>query len=407
MARKAINAGDIVINTFTMIHKEGTIDLLPLVSQIDIYETLKRPCIRGFVDLHDGVGILSSVDMAGSDVEIDFYSIDENQPTNLKFKIDRVSNTQQEARMKAYTIELITPEYYKAISTQVTENFFDMKPEDMIALILNQYVKTEKQYVYESTGKIDTIPVTNVNPLQAIDKIRKRSVSGKSKSSSFLFYENRNGFNFITIEELYNKGKEDVGDRIFTTKTVRDTFTEVNWRNVLGYTQVRAQNLGETISLGGIKSKVWAFNLETGEYSPYVFDKSADEYNPNEYHLRKDIINEYNPEDSSEQAQNTFCIIRNEDDLLRAEKNAKLAGFLPKILSNMINIHVHGDNLLTAGEVCELIVTRVDGLTQLREDEMLSGKYIIGSVRHIIQRGNGVNRYTCACELIKPGFAES
>lgn len=408
MPRSVVNPSDVVITNCQLIHKEGTLDVLPIVSQIDVYETLKRPCMRGFVDLVDGTGILASVDLSGSDFELEFYSIDENQPTTLKFKIDKVSNASAQGRSKNYTLDLITPEYFKAISTQVTENFFDMKPEEMISLILNQYVKTEKSFIYESTGSVDTVPITSLNPLQAIDKIRKRTVSGRSKSSSFVFFESQTGFKFITIEELYNRGKEDVGDRVFSASPISKVDERnSDWRNILGYTQVRAQNLAETIALGGVKNKVWAFNLETGEYNPYVFDKSADEYNQNEYHLRRDLVNEYNPVDSSEQAKNTFVVIRNEGDLQRAEKSGKLAGFLPKMLSNMINIHVHGDNLLTAGEVVDVTIARIDGLTTYREDEMLSGKYILGSVRHIIQRTEGASRYTCACELIKPGFVES
>lgn len=410
MTRTAINPSDVVINNFKLIHKEGEIKLLPLTTQLDIYETIKRPCIRALVNLSDTNGILSKIQLSGSIVELEFYSIDEEQETKFKFIVDKVSNVQNESRVTTYTLEMITPEYYTAISTQVTANFTEMEPEKMIAVILKEYMKVnDKKFSFEDTGSLDTVPITNMNALRAIDKIRRRSVSLTNKSSSFLFYENKNGFNFYTIEELYNIGKGDdkIGDRKFTTKPFQLDSREVSWRNILGYEQVRVQNLAETISLGGIKNIIWTFNLETGAYTRSVFEKTEDTSTRNESSISTNISAKYSPSDDTEQAKNVFVVIRNENDLQRGEKQSKLAGFLPKILSNIINIHVHGDNLLTAGEVCQMTITAVNEFTTLDEDKMLTGKYIISSVRHIITNNNGVRKYTCACELIKPGFAET
>lgn len=402
-----IEPSSIVITKLDLVHKAGTLNLLEQLTQFDIMETIKRPCIRAFADVNDATGILANVDIVGCDVELDFYSVDDSNPSSFKFKVSEVSNVVDLGRSKSYTLDMMSPEYFKAVSTQVTEIFAELEPEKMIQIIVDQNFGTDKKFFYEETKKTDTIPITSMNALQAIDKVRRRCVSKSNKSSSYLFFENQDGFNFATIEEIYRKGKANIGDRVFTTtKFARKEFVDTDWRNVIAYEQVRASNLGETIAMGGMKNKYWAFNLETGEYTPYVFEKSADDANPEAFHLRKDLVNDYTPEDDTQQAKNRFCVIRNEDDLQRVEKSSSLAGFLPKVLSNMINVHIHGDNLMTAGRVMKLEVVKSSGLSEPQKDEMLSGNYIVGSVRHIIQRNAGILRYTNACELIRPGFVE-
>lgn len=406
------NPGNIDIKKFQLIHKNGVVDLVGYVTQIDIFESVISPSIHATLQMYDGAGLIERVDLAGSEIVIEFASYDTNNPSLFEFIVEAVTDIKvgPNSAYKTYVIRASSQELFNAAAKTVTEIFVDAEPEAMIQVILKDYLKTKKKFVFEKSLGIDTVNVTKLKPFQAIDKIRRRTVSRGNKSSSYCFFENRFGYTFTTIENLIAEGKKDPtvvnGDRNFTFQTVSKIGVEnTDWRNILAAKQVKNQNLLQALSIGGVQNVVWAYNLETGTTEAYRFEKTKDDGQFNidqeSFTIRKDIAAKYQGDDMD--SVNTIIPIRNERDLERVKKENFITPYLSRLMSNILNIDIWGDSALTAGSVINIDFPNADGMTDKQNNKMLSGNYLITHLRHaIIPTGN--SKYTQSCEVLKTGF---
>ena len=90
-------------------------------------------------------------------------------------------------------------------------------------------------------------------------------------------------------------------------------------------------------------------------------------------------------------------------ETLLTEKMASLQAYTQKITQNLVGIHIWGDNLITVGDVIECRFPSATGTTETdhKEDRLSSGKFLVSKVRHILQNGQGKQKYTMSCELVK------
>lgn len=402
---KIKNPGEVEILELSLTHKEGALDLTPITTFIDVFESVKSPVIKGVLQIKDSLGMIDSVDMVGSTVKMKFTT-ETDLESEFIFKIYSVDNitTSESGKVKYYSLMVASEEMLNSAAINISQNFVDMSHEKIIAILIEKYLKSKKRLKYEATLGIDTVPLTKLKPFQAIDKVRRRSVSKKNKSSSYCFYESREGYNFVTIEYLMSEGKKDVGDRFFYYDAVGKNSSEFSdWRNVLAMEQVKVQNAMEMIARGGIKNNVWAFNLQTGEYKKAEFDKMKNdgEFNidPESFNLSKDLINKF----SESEAMNMLIPINDERELNRVEKQSYLRGYVMRLLSNIINISIHGDSTMIVGKAIHIDFPVADGMSRQKKNELLSGYYLITKLRHIISI-QGKPNYMQSCELLRTGF---
>jgi hypothetical protein len=69
----------------------------------------------------------------------------------------------------------------------------------------------------------------------------------------------------------------------------------------------------------------------------------------------------------------------------------------------MMNIHIHGDSVLSAGSVINIDFPVISDITVQKQNKLLSGNYLITKIRHIIIPG-GKPKYSQACEVLRTGF---
>ena len=402
---KIKNPGEVEILKLLLKHKQGTLNLITYTVQIDIFESIKAPVIRAQLLMKETVGLLDTVPMVGSTVELE-YTTETEGTTEFKFiilSVDSASATSSNTT-REYVLNLASEEIVASAASNISQNFIDLSHEKIIAIIIDKHLKSKKKFNYEATLGLDTIPLTKLKPFQAIDKVRRRSVSKLNKSSSYCFYENKDGYNFATIEGMIFNGKKNVGDRYFFLDTVgKETHKGSDWRNILGFEQVRMQNMLDMISNGGVKINVWSFNVQTGEYKKAEFNKVQDDgvfkSDPETYNLPKDLAVKY----SDSEAVNLLIPISDDRELDRVQKHSYLRPYVTKILSNMINVSIHGDSTMTVGKMMHLDIPIVDGMTSNRNNELLSGNYLITKLRHIIVNG-AQPKYMQSCELLRTGF---
>lgn len=416
MEQKKFEPGSIDVKKIDLITGVGEpISLIKLARDIDIYENIFQPFIACEVVIADGIGLANRFpNMQEMKLDIEF-SVPGYKSTKLKFAI--VDRQGEEAvgadKAKVYRLvgmseEMDSPEVKSIIPEGVRgRNNGQKNYGELVGVILSDVLKTKKPITIEQTKGLREVNLDNKKPFQAIEWLRRQALSVKYQSHSYVFFENVNGYHFVTLEKLFDEGKKRIGDKIFMYDAAVDlSVTGSNFRNILKKETVTIGKGLQQEVMDAFNAVVWFLDVETMEYKK--IDKKEKDYNFillddkafNSSTLRRN---------QNEKARGTaaFKLGKNEQFEEDAEKIAALQVFAPLLLSNIQRIFVYGDPALAVGDVIKCNFPDIDGLTNKKTEysKTESGNYLITKLRHCIKLG-GVPLYGQSLEILKPGFGQ-
>jgi len=390
-----------------------TYDLSGQTLSIDVYEDIMFPVIRAEIVIKDAIDLLTSFPIIGEElIEIEFETPGNDITCHYIFHVKSVDNQTIDAQHKSrtYTIRVISEEFitsaHQIISKKQTGN-----TDFLVTQLCNQYLNTQKTIAVEPTKGTQDILITRLRPLQAIDMLRKRAVSNKYISSSFVFFENKRGFNFCTIEFLLNQTQLNVNDKVFFYDTTGQTNVKNNtFRNMITLAQVSQVDNTKKLTQGGLNNTVKRFDLLTGDITTTTF-KNSEKQSDFKFASKKPLgLNTSTFEKKFGNTNSTALLVPHSSHLpenyIDSYMGAKHA-FITKMSQNIFQAHVNGDVALTAGDVITVNVPTPTGSTDASSDNRLyAGNYLISKLRHIILlNGSAQKSYTVSMELIK-GFNE-
>lgn len=372
---------------------------------LDIYESILEPVIKGELCIVDTVDLLQTFPIRGEElVELEWKSHSKNKATKTKLIVVSVDNIaiDETNSSKAYVLRLTSPELYYSQKSMVSKHY-KQNISDIVKDIVNTKLSTKKSIENDSTQGIEDVTLTYMKPLEAIDLLRRRAVSSKHKSSSFVFFENQAGYQFRTIESVFAEGKKNIGDRIYYYDTnTHESVKQVNYRNILSYHHCNLATSMGTIQRGGLNNRVVTLDLITGAVE-HTDHKNTDyeqiDSSGSDIHTAT-FKNNYGDEPAT---QYFVPIDSSLPDTQLPGKIGNLQGFVSKITSNLLHIHVYGDNETGAGDVLEVKLPDATGLTTSKEGKMVSGNYLVAKCRHMLTFGN-YRQYTQSFELIKGNY---
>ena len=206
-------AGDFELKECTLItHQGDEVDLLPNIVNVNVFEDLMSSSLNAdisFVDTRDAISLLPIV--GNEYVKLNIGTPDVTKKGKINFtkhpfvvyKILRKVDVQQGS---ALTLKLTTKEIFLNLRKRVSQSYTGGYSE-MVEKIFRDtnYLNSKKQLLLEETIGSHSLVIPNMRPFDAIRMIAQRSVSENS-TSSFIFYETTRGYNFRTLESLYNVG---------------------------------------------------------------------------------------------------------------------------------------------------------------------------------------------------------
>lgn len=407
--------GDVEILNIVLRSDDGSreFDLRQVVRSMDIYESIMSPIIYARLDIQDSFDLLRSFPIITEEhVDMSFRLDGQSPVTELKLHVKEVLDvrTTEQLTMKTYTLTLVSQELLESASRHVNRRF-SSEISSSVREILEQDLRTQKAVNIEDTKGIDNVLITRQQPLRAIDQLRRRAVSRRYASSSYTFFENRHGLNFVTLEGLFDAGSNKVDDKIFfSDSNVNDNALKSTFRNMIAYHQVQFADSIETIQQGGMNNKVAVIDFNTGGYRVLNYNnendgafktmnKGASGQNTSFFqnkHGRTTGKVLLVPYDSSRQA------------LEIPEKVSRMQAYTQRISQNITHIFIWGDNQITAGDVIECNFPSASSLNDGRSkiDRLSSGKFLVSKLRHMFTFG-AKPVYTQSCELINGEMFES
>ena len=389
------------------------IDLAGQVQYINVYENILAPSIIAEFGVQDGVGLFDSIDFTNQEVCLAWTSNPDGKEIHYRLMFLEVNprTSVSQGEIANYVIKAISEE--AVYSTRIKDFQFVRKkfePHQAVGAILDvceKEVKTKKTRYFDKTKGLHSFNFTNINPFNAIDKIRTESVSEKYDSSSFLFFENRYGFFFKTIESLIEENSKQIGDKkFFYTPSGGVDPTGTLWRNIIAIKTVQQAGGNLLMATGGGRVRVEAFNsikkktdkFRDAKLTDFDFVKlnpgtevtTAEKAQKNTDEIARVVSYTYNPEEEQNE---------------KIDKLAALNCFVAEFLSIVHHITIYGDSEIAVGDVITLNIDETNGLQSKEAKEastIMSGNYLVAKVRHVLTLSD-TPEYYMALEVIKDG----
>lgn len=406
-------AGDINIELIQISTTQGFYqDVTNQVIGIQIFEDIFAPFITGTLEIRDSLDLMNVFPFNGEE----FLELKLSTPTlergNIegKYYIHKMTNRSMIGdRAMIYTLHFISEEALIDINKKISRTF-EGKCSDIAKKVLlddQNGLQIKRDVNIEETNNATKYISNFWSPVKNLNSICETSIN-KNGSASYVFYEDRYGFNFVSLESLYMR-------RIYQTFTYDNYIRDVQSdgvstvRNVEeDYKRIRdikipvAYDYIERARGGMFGSKLYTYDIATKKIASKNYDmlKNYDsQYHLNKYPLASNkAVYRYNSMllNMTKYTEN----FSGYGDVTNTSSIQNRVSLLNQINSNKIEIMVPGRLDYTVGLRIEIKLYKVEPISQEDTeylDEMFSGAYLISAINHYINR----NRHECTLELVK------
>lgn len=403
-------AGEYELKEFSILksNTQIAVDIRNQITSIILYEDLFSPMISGTAVVKDTLDLINVLGRGGKNL----IRIVVGTPTLNKdivgyFHLYKIADRSLTAeRTQVYTLNFISSEYIQDQNAVLSKNFSGA-PHQVFQTLMKDHLKTSKSIRFsEAANRVQYVS----NYWTAIDNmayLAEHAVS-KTGAADYVFFENRDGFNFVSIEEL--------GTGTLTQKFEQSDYS-MTARSPDGTSVVRDLNR-EFAQIQDIRVPVlydFISDLEMGMIHNRVAtaDPVRKSYRVNDRNLKDEtrkLMNKnlpYREVDSATVRTNIMVAIRQfgthvKQDLSNANWVAKRVMHAALSKAIVIEIDVMGRTDYTVGNKVNVSLNQIreilkDEPADSYRDKMLSGDYIISAIAHTFDGKS----HTCQLELMK------
>ena len=404
-------AGDVQIKEAKLTSLNGnTANIINQILTVEIYEDLFSPFISVSIVIRESHDYLNSIPLVGEEyvtLTIDTPSL--NKPISGRFYIYKITDREySKERETVYVLKCISEEYITDVNTKISKAIGGNIAESAQLLFGKDGLNTKKNVSVEKTSNVTNFIANFWNPTKCLSQLTTGATNINS-SPTYLFFENRDGFNFRTIEELT---KAKTYQQFVKDNYVRTTESSNSVRSVRDIQQDYARILDLSIPVVTDYMK----DIETGRLKSRVIshDILTKKYTIKDYSLKKDtkkptLLNDY-PAYSKYAVGNSASAMTvmpkyygnfsNFSDVTNHKTIQRRISFFQNLEKFKVNIQVLGRTDYTVGQVIDITIPKAAQITQTDssvKDEMLSGRYLISAISHTINKDS----HLCNMELIK------
>jgi len=437
---------DIKIEKF---NNQDRMSIFPQFIELSIYQSLFEPVIKAELVINDTIGLFVNYPFTGEElITINYqhisnqgsdYSVDRITPKQLQFIIKGVRNIvmSDKARSLMYIVDLVSVEFLQNVKKYVSHAFND-RLEDAAEKVYEEYIandtqikfKQSKNFNKEKSVKVRRIIVPNLRPLQAIQWLAKHAVSADYDNKFlYLFYENFDGFNFTTIQQLIKDALDNkdlliqnkyqyVSDKEIVQNDPADTSDpNSDLRLITNVVTNKRFSSIEKIAGGYYQSELFEINMLQKSYNSA--NTELDPTNTGQYMLGKNPLNttDYinyvkNQIDGVEYSNRIRYIINNYEDTdteNRGQPDYRLkfgpaTRYLYALNQIDLSITVPANMDLNVGDVIYCIIPEMHGFNTVLRDIYISGFFIISEIKHVLGAGN---RAATTMRIYKDGYSSA
>ena len=400
---------------------------------MNIFEDMFKSSITGSIIVTDTNDIVSKIPIVGQEyltlkirtptltLEKDIIDFTENPFAVHKISLRRELTTGGQT----YELKFISQEAIKNSQRKISKSYSGNKANigDIVFDLLSEDrngVQSSKQiFIEPTTGKRKYV-IPNMNPFSAITTLSNEAVSksqdGNNPSPHYLFFENKNGIHFRSLQSLYEQDAKDlfhVGDMGFDEEEI-DGDPESgkliqNFRRILAYEIRTRKDLflnSASGMLGGrlITHDIYKKNYDVREYN-YLDDDdfgqhkrlsdegdafrvyNVDRFESTDFSKAKTHLIPISKTTKNFDAHYTTSdeLDGNSDSNRLQETYLQRQSRLMEIGNGIsIQMSVNGRTSLTVGDIIFITIPSIRGSDT--ENELYTGKYLIVKLRHTFSK---------------------
>lgn len=413
---KSFSTKDVKIEELKIVGSSGnTIAVDTQIDTINIHENIFSPVISGSMQINDASGLFGKLDIHGNEyLIISFTRPGMNSPDEKYTKSFRIykctdRRPHESTQSHRYILYFCSEELLFSNQLTLSKKLIGGNAAKYVLDICRQDLKINRKKLvpsnFERSMGASEFILTQYKPFEAIEYLCTRTYN--DNESTYMFFENRDGFNFMSLEKLVNR------DSIMTlfynkAKKTKDrrTAAGANHGDITNFNFTKSFDVLENTMRTSHNGRLYTLDLITQEYKKldYSYENSFNRNllmdknggfpfnqatNRNDRTLSEEYGTEVNYWLTNRNNNNLDYFIRKgffsidtnvEKTLLQRKAQLNM------MLNTEIEVIVAGNPSLTVGKMVDL---EMPSFTQESEndrgmDPYYSGRYLITAVTHII-----------------------
>ena len=407
-------AGDIIIRRLDVVSSANyKVNMTNQVVGIEIYEDLFSPFISMAITIRESQDFINALPLRGEEIinlEISTPGFTKDELFfKGKYYVYKIGDRQLLTdRNAAYTLHCISYEALADLNMKQSKSFRGNIGDIAKEILGQDGLNTTKKYTIEPTKNAIKYVSNFWSPAKNLNFLAS-SAQNNEGHASYLFYENREGFNFRSLDTLY---KQDVLQKFIKDNKTGDTNVNKDYQQILEMKVREPYDALKFTQNGAYASRMFAYDLVKKKYFSKDYD-ALSQFDKSPHLNKKALYTTSKPVTAAHMifnemrhysAHNGFPDTSSVTTM--QQRNSKLNLFR----SAVIEIDVFGRTDYTVGKKVYVEVpkpaviaskdlpTGPDGFI----DKTYSGNYIISAINHVISR----DKHTCILELSKESKME-
>jgi hypothetical protein len=411
----AASVGAFKPNYFTIQTLDGktTVDVTNSCLFFDYFEDILSPCVTAIAQLINSSSLFNILPIRGGEKVT--ISVD---TAFGEFVLDdlyvyKVSNLDAQHSNEMFTLNLVSREGLTN-ETSRCQTIYRGNLQTTVTKILKDDLKTKKYKSenIEGTSNDYSFIGNNRKPFHVLTWLGPKAVPANGQNSGtageeargtagFLFYENKDGFNFRSIDSLVSStkiqtnsaDKENIPYYLFT-QVIEENQTKTNF-NILNYNYEKNIDLMKSLRVGMYVNKTYFYDLYSNTLDLYT------------YKVKDQVKNKLGGAESiavSDEFGDSISriMVRTSDrgalktdgsvsDKLRSGADMAMSYSRYNLLfTQALNMVVPCNVNLKVGGIIHAEFPRIDRNTNMTSDEEQSGYYLVKELRHHFEGGQMV-----------------
>ena len=411
----AASVGAFKPNYFTIQTLDGktTVDVTNSCLFFDYFEDILSPCVTAIAQLMNSSSLFNILPIRGGEKVT--ISVD---TAFGEFVLDdlyvyKVSNLDAQHSNEMFTLNLVSREGLTN-ETSRCQTIYRGNLQTTVTKILKDDLKTKKYKSenIEGTSNDYSFIGNNRKPFHVLTWLGPKAVPANGQNSGtsgeeargtagFLFYENKDGFNFRSIDSLVSStkiqtnsaDKENIPYYLFT-QVIEENQTKTNF-NILNYNYEKNIDLMKSLRVGMYVNKTYFYDLYSNTLDLYT------------YKVKNQVKSKLGGAESiavSDEFGDSISriMVRTSDrgglkpdgsvsDKLRSGADMAMSYSRYNLLfTQALNMVVPCNVNLKVGGIIHAEFPRIDRSTNMTSDEEQSGYYLVKELRHHFEGGQMV-----------------
>jgi len=382
-------------------------NLKRMMTTLSYYEDLYSFSSSGSLVVSDASGFIESLQLTGNEFLIIDIGKVKDAPDNTieTFRLYKITKRKPSADMNSESYELCfcSEEMFLSEQIKISKSYPGMMIKDVITdIVKNQLqVNSDKINKIESTTGIYDFVVPNMKPFEAISWISTYAQSDSYPGADMLFYQTREGFNFRSLQSIYNESVYATYKYSLKNAADSEQSTEDKQLAVQKFEFVKTYDSLNEINSGTFSNRL--ISIDPLIRSFYVTDFDYTQYAGNS--LNGNPPSNYLTNRLGDAQNAAFAGVLKVAASNKAEMDAQYISDRSGSVAHDIEIETYvplrtaqislanytklkltipGDTGLTVGKTIQFNMNSLDpGNPNKEQDKFYSGKYIVTALRHM------------------------